>query len=205
MRALFLCCLLVLSSVFCSASGLPPTNSLITVLVNYERPHSPSSFQALQSQLELLLRKAGLQLTVRERSGAAPHEQFNGLVVFQMKGSCSMASLPIGALSDERGALAMAYSTDGNILPFGAVECDRVRESLQRVVGRGAPEHYQAAFGAALGLVMAHEIYHMLAHSATHTRGGVTKESLSARELLQADLPFPEIARLAIRQSVHPN
>ncbi|MDQ2840313.1 MAG: hypothetical protein M3Y72_04590 [Acidobacteriota bacterium] len=186
----------------CATATISQQSSSVTVLLNYEQPHSPQSFRALQQQLQTVLGAVGLKLDVRERQQTAPHEQFSDLFVFRMKGYCSMNALPIGALSDERGALAMAYSADGEILPFGEVECDRIRESLQRVLGRGNPEQYQSAFGSALGLVMAHEIYHMLAHSALHTRQGLTKESLSARELLQGQLSLPEIARLAMRGSV---
>lgn len=109
--------------------------------------------------------------------------------------------LPIGALSDERGPLAMAYSSDGVILPYGEVECDRIRQSLQRLIGRGNPGTYQSAFGAAMGLVVAHELYHMLARSPQHTENGITKESFSARDMLSGNLSLPEVARLAMRES----
>ena len=175
-----------------------------TVLLNYDQPYSQPAFAALQRQLQHVLKQVGLTLDIRERSSTLPHEQFAELFVFEMKGSCSMDALPVGALSDERGALAMAYSSDGKILPFGEVECDRIRQCLQRIVGRGNPHTYQSAFGTAIGLVMAHEIYHMLAHSAQHTHEGVTKESLSARELLSGDLSLPAIARLAMRRSLAP-
>lgn len=153
-----------------------------------------------------MLNGVGLQLDIRERNDIAPHEQFAGLVLFEMKGSCSMDALPANALrvntrSAERAVLAMAYSADGAILPFGVVECDQVRKSLQRIVGRAAPQSDQAAFGSALGLVIAHEIYHMLAHSSQHTRHGVTKESLSPRELVEGTLSLPDSARLAMRDN----
>ncbi len=203
MRALVYCSLLAcLQTLWGSTPTSAEPPSAVTVLLSYEQPYSRLSFEALQQQLQHVLSDAGIKLEVRERQNAAPHEQFSDLFLFQMKGRCSMNAVPVGALSDERGALAMAYSEDGTILPFGEVECDRVRQSLQRLVGRGNPEAYQSAFGAALGLVMAHEIYHMLAHSPHHTRQGVTKESLSARELLNRELPLPDVARLAIRQTL---
>ncbi len=182
--------------------GTAPAPSPATVLLSYDQPYSQPAFTALQHQLQHVLKQVGLTLDIRDRSNTQPHEQFSELFVFQMKGSCSMDALPVGALSDERGALAMAYSSDGKILPFGEVECDRIRQCLQRIVGRANPHSYQAAFGTAIGLVMAHEIYHMLAHSAQHTHDGVTKESLSARELLSGELSLPDIARLAMRRSL---
>jgi hypothetical protein len=203
-RVLACCCSLLSIPLLCPAAGPAPSASPVTVLLNYEQPYSRPSFEALQRQLQHVLAEVGVRLDVRQRSETTPHEEFSELLLFEMKGSCSMAPVPVDALSDERGALAMAYSADGTVLPFGAVQCDRIRESLERIVGRGAPERYQQAFGAALGLVMAHEIYHMLAHSGHHTRQGVTKESLSARELLDSNLPLPDVARLAMRQSLFP-
>jgi hypothetical protein len=190
------CCLLIAAvpAVLTSSSIYP-----VTVLLNYERPYSQSSFAALQQQLQSTLNATGLRLDIRDRNTSPPHEQFGEVVVFNMKGTCSMSALPVGALSDERGPLAMAYSSNGSVLPFGEVQCDRVRQSLERVLGRSNGARYQSEFGAALGMVMAHELYHMLGHSAQHTRQGVTKESLSARELLEGSLPLPEIARRAMQ------
>ncbi len=200
MRAIF-CCYLLVASPALRAFSVDPV-SPVTVLVNYEQPYSQSSFQALRGELQRLLDQVGVKLDVRMRHETAPHEQFAELVVFRMRGVCSMSFLPVGALSDERGALAMAYSSDGSVLPFGEVECDRVRESLQRITGRVNPNAYQATYGTALGMVMAHEIYHMLSRSPEHTRRGVTKESLSARELLEGQLSLPDVARLAMRRNL---
>ncbi len=180
----------------------PPSPTSLTVVLNYEQPYSQPSFEALQHRLQSILNEVGLKLEVREGSRLQPHEQFSGLVVFHMKGSCSMKALPVGALSDERGPLAMAYSSDGSILPFGEVECDRVRQSLQRLVGSQDSAMYQKAYGSALGMVMAHEIYHMLARSPIHTHKGVTKASLSAREMLEGELSLPKVARLSMREGL---
>ena len=92
----------------------------------------------------------------------------------------------------------MAYSSNGSVLPFGEVQRDRVRQSLEGFSAEAMARH-QSEFGVALGMVMAHELYHVLGHSAQHTRQGVTKESLSAREFLEGSLPLPEIARRAMQ------
>lgn len=182
------------------AEADPSSSPVITVLLTYEQPYSRPSFEALDHKLQQVLNGAGLRIDVRDRKSADPHAEFGELFVFHMKGQCSMDTLPVGALSDERGPLAMAYSSDGSVLPFGEVECDHVRESIQRVLGRQNPRMYQSAFGTALGLVMAHEIYHMLAHSSAHTERGVTKRSLTAHELLDSRLTFDDVARRAMRE-----
>jgi hypothetical protein len=176
--------------------------SSVTVVVDYEQPHSAVSFKAMQRQLRSVMDRAGVKLDLRNRHELPPNAQFSDLVVFKMKGYCGMDEWPVAALSDERGALAMAYSSDGQVLPFGEVNCDRIRASLQRVLGKGRPEIYQPMFGTALGLIMAHEMYHMLGNAPVHTKGGITKESLSARELLDSTLSIPAAARDAIQAAL---
>jgi hypothetical protein len=175
----------------------------VTVLVDFEQPHAGVSLAAMQSELQTLLGPVGLRIDLRLKSDLPDRPEFSDLVVFKMKGSCTLSGLPVAALSDERGPLAMAYASDGELLHFGAVECDRVRESLRRVVGPGGGRANEAVFGRALGLVVAHEMYHMMANSKTHTRNGVTKHSLSAQELLSGKLALAEVAREAIRREVH--
>ena len=173
----------------------------VTVLVNFEKPHSVVSMAALRQELHALLEPAGIDADVMLKSEMPVSPQFSEVVVFQMKGSCSMSapsSLPLSRRSDLLNPLAMSYTSDGQVLHFGEVECDRVRLCLQRVTGLGRPTQYEAAYGAALGIVVAHEIYHMLAGLKTHTRYGLTKESLSARELLDRELTIPQVVRSAM-------
>ena len=204
MRASISCVLLLGLPLWSAPTSPLPASSRVTVLVSFRQPHSTESFAAMHRQLQNLLVKAGISVDLRDRSEVSPRAEFSQLVLFEMKGRCEMGTWPVGALSDERGALAMAYSSDGKVLPFGEVECDRVRESLQRVLGRANPDAYQSAYGAALGIVMAHEIYHMLGDQVKHTHEGITKPSLSARELLEQNPSLTEIARAVIRDGLKP-
>lgn len=196
--AIFVVCSVLLHAAPDAASPRQP----VTVLVDFEKPHAAFSIRALERELQSLLEPVGFIIDVQLKSDLPPSPEFADLVIFKMKGSCTMSELrlPIGALSDERGPLAMAYASNGEMLHFGAVECDRVRESLQRLLGRANPERHQAVFGTALGLIMAHEMYHMMANSSAHTKTGFTKSSLSARELLAGDLTLPAVAQQAVRR-----
>lgn len=186
------------------ASAATAGDSSLTVLLDYEQPHSRSSFESMQSELRALMKSAGLVVDLRDKAEIAPNAQFNGLVIFKMSGRCDATPVPMEALSDERGPLAMAYRSDGQILPFGEVRCDRIRESLQRSIGRGLPSgRDRSAYGAALAKVMAHEIYHMLAHDPHHTQKGLSKEALSSHELLDERLSLPDEALDEIRRSLN--
>lgn len=174
----------------------------VTVLVDFESSHSDVSLPLMKGELQHLLQPLGLNVDLQVKSDLPDKAEFTELVIFRMKGSCSMKPLPISALSDERGPLAMAYSSDGTVLHFGEVECDRVRQCLSRVLGKANSRKNQSYLSTALGLVIAHEMYHMLANSKAHTKSGLTKRGLSAQELLDPDLTLPDLAREAFRHPV---
>jgi hypothetical protein len=197
MRSVAWLCLCVIS--VCQAA-----TRNVTVLVNFEKPHSAVSVEAFRRELRTLLAPAGIEADVMLKSEMPVSPQFSELVVFEMKGVCSMDPGPVmvderGPI-DEREPLAMAYSSDGQVLHFGEVECDRVRRCLQRITRGVHPEQHQAQYGTALGIVVAHEIYHMIAGAKAHTKEGLTKASLSARELLDGELTMPNVVRAALRR-----
>ncbi len=194
MRSVALC--------FVLAALCPAATRNLTVLVDFEKPHSTVSVEALRQELKELLEPAGITTTVMLKSEMPASPQFSEVVVFEMKGSCSMNTAPVtlSGLPEERGPLGLAYESDGQVLHFGEVECDRVRRCLQRVTRGGHPLQHEAEYGAALGIVLAHEIYHMIAGAKEHTKDGLTKESLSAGELLSGQLSIPEVVREALLQ-----
>jgi hypothetical protein len=73
---------------------------------------------------------------------------------------------------------------------------------LQQVTVGRSLEQRQVEYGNALGLVVAHEICHMVIGAKTHTKDGLTKESLSARDLLDGELSIPSGVREALRKDL---
>jgi len=97
-----------------------------------------------------------------------------------------MDTIPV--IPDEMGLpLGVTYASDGEILSFGKINCDRVKQSIVRVLAEG--RRSDAVLGRALGRVVAHEMFHMLSHSRTHTSQGVTRKALSAADLAAEVLP----------------
>lgn len=197
MRSVALCSVLIagLCPALCQAALRN-----VAVLVNFERPHSAVSVESLQAQLQDLLLPSGIAVQVMLKSDLPDSPQFSELVVFEMKGSCSMDVAPVPQPIDERGPLGLAYESNGQVLHFGEVECDRVRRCLQRITKGVHPEQHQSEYRAALSAVVAHEIYHMIAGATQHTKDGLTKASLSARELLDGELSLPAVVRQALRR-----
>lgn len=189
-----------------SAAGLPrDIRAPVTVVLDFEEPHSDVSLEAMRQEVQRLLGEAGLRVDFRLKRELPAHPDFPDLVLFKMRGSCTMTTWHPGAsFDDQRTPLAMTYAENGQLLHFGEVACDRVRESLQRVLGPANGRKYESVLGNALGLIMAHEMYHMLANTKAHTKQGVTKQALSARELLNSDLSLPQVARRAMHVAATP-
>ena len=150
---------------------------------------SPQALQEMQLEAERIVRKAGVNLAFKHRAEAA-QQTYNDLIFFKMSGRCEMDSFP--ALLDERGPLAFTFTTDGRILPFGEVKCDRLRDSIKTARSGADYKQGNQLLGRAMGRVLAHELYHMLAQSKGHAKGGVARESLSPRQLIAEQLDFSD-------------
>ncbi|MFN0100606.1 MAG: hypothetical protein ACKV2U_00810 [Bryobacteraceae bacterium] len=167
----------------------------IAVVVQADEVFSPQAWEAMETESKRIAKRAGLRVRFVERSQAAS-QQFSDLVVFRMKGRCEMDTSP--ALLDERGPFAWAFTADGNVLPFGEVKCDRVRESIKTALRPADYRHADRLFGRALGRVVAHELYHMLANTTKHGKSGIAKDSLSAKQLIGEELDFSSHERIAL-------
>lgn len=170
-----------------------------TLLLDFEGEHSPVSEAALDSELHSILSLAQVPIRLQVRTSPLRGDVPGSLFIFKMKGNCTMQSaMPVGAMSDERGPLAMTYMANGEMLPFASVDCNRVRSSLERTLGRSSSHQHERQYGTALARVMAHELYHMLSKSAAHDASGVTKRALTSRELSEGQLLFSRQARSSL-------
>jgi hypothetical protein len=154
----------------------------VTVLLEFDQPYSDVSVSEMEREAASVLKNTGLILDWEMEASLQPHPEFKALVVLKMKGSCEMAIAP--ELIDERGPLGMAYVTDGQVLSFGEIECDRIKQSVQRVLPPSTSARKERLYGRALGRVAAHEMVHMLRGSTRHSKSGINQASLTADELI---------------------
>jgi len=89
---------------------------------------------------------------------------------------------------DERGPFGFTHSVDGEILPFSVIACERVKSSINPVLSGGEHKNAEAVFGRAVGRVLAHEIYHIIAKTDQHGTKGVARSALSANQLVSRQL-----------------
>ncbi len=165
-----------------AASFLPAlAENSVTVVLDFDEPHSPASVAEMEREATYDLKKTGYSFDWRLYETLQPQSEFKDLLILKMKGRCSLDTVPM--LIDERGPLGMTFVSDGYVLSFGQIECNRIRNAVLRASPRWDRPGEEKLLGRALGRVVAHEMYHMLARSTLHTKRGLTKPGLTADEL----------------------
>ena len=103
--------------------------------------------------------------------------------------------------STNPGALGWTHVSDGTILPFSDIECDRIRGFIQKDLLAVRPEEREDAYGRAVARVVAHELYHIFANTSHHGSCGVGKSAYTVQELLSDDFQFEAKESMALRNS----
>jgi hypothetical protein len=126
------------------------------------------------------------------------------LAVISFKGTCDNRGFPPQA-DDSRG-LGWTHITDGQILPFTDVDCDQIRAFVRAQMKATNPADRDRLLGRAVGRVVAHELYHILARRAHHGSGSVDRPEYTARDLVSDDFQLQEtecrILKLVNSQSI---
>jgi hypothetical protein len=180
---------------FCLLAGVFPgwsetrgaTFAPITLYTQFEQAAPGGVLKALQDEVASIMAPIGIRFEWRDLGKTGGHEVSAELAVVTFKGRCDAAGLL--TRSKFEGALGWTHVSDGQILPFTDVSCDRVREFVQTGLLAFRVEDREAKYGRALGRVLAHELYHIFANTLRHG-SGVAKESYSVQDLLADDFQF---------------
>jgi hypothetical protein len=181
---------------FCLLAGVFPgwsetrgaTFAPITLYTQFQQAPPEGVLQALQDEVESIMAPIGLRFEWRNLDKTGSHEVSAELAVVTFKGRCDTANLV--TRSRFEGALGWTHVSDGQILPFTDVSCDRIREFVQSGLLTYRAEDREEKYGRALGRVLAHELYHIFANTTRHGSVGVAKESYNVQDLLANDFRF---------------
>jgi hypothetical protein len=195
---------------FCLLAGVLPAtgetrwapSAPITLYTSFQQAPPPAVLSALQEEVEAIMAPIGLRFEWRNLAGVRGHEVSAELAVVKFQGRCDTAGWT--GRTTFSGALGWTHVSDGEILPFTDVSCDRVREFLRRPLMGAGPEEQQYLYGRALGRVLAHELYHIFANTVHHAGWGVAKEAYSVSDLLNDAFQFQERESRLLRASRPP-
>jgi hypothetical protein len=180
--------------------GQPPQGSVapIALYTQFQQPHSQAVEAAVRDELDSIMAPIGLGFEWRSLPQTNPNAVSVELAVVTFKGHCDTANLlPIRPIAG--GALGWTHVSDGVILPFSDVDCDRLRGFLQRDLMLMPANERDETFGRAIARVLAHELYHIFANTSKHGSCGIGKSAYTAQELLSDEFLFEERESLALR------
>lgn len=200
MRHVNACACLIAAFAALPAFAAAPSPSDVTVILDFKGTYSKVARREMERETSAILHSSGVRLDWT-LLGASAGKSFRDLVVMTFKGTCEYEPAP--PRYDELGPYAMTTTTDGQIQPFGVVDCDRVVDSARTAMSGEDFSQADLLVGRALGRVVAHELVHMLTKSAEHGSEGVERPALSGRQLIAAFLPLSamDVDRLKLQRT----
>ncbi|MBZ5621051.1 MAG: hypothetical protein LAQ69_20335 [Acidobacteriia bacterium] len=172
----------------------------IALYTHFDQEPPDGVLEALHDELESIMAPMGLAFEWRSLDGVRGNEISVELAVLTFKGRCDTAGLSAHNAANP-GALGWTHVSDGAILPFSDVDCDRIRTFVQKDLLFVRPPDREESFGRALARVVAHELYHIFANTSQHGSCGVGKAAYTVQELLGDDFQFEGRESQALRTS----
>jgi hypothetical protein len=145
---------------------------------------------ALEDEVEAIMGPLGRHFVWRSLATVKGNEISSELAVLTFKGHCDVEGLTLK--ETHPNALGWTHVSDGAILPFSEIDCDRIKGFVQKELIYKKTADREEVFGRAIARVVAHELYHIFAQTNHHGSEGVAKSAYTVHELLSDDFHFEE-------------
>jgi hypothetical protein len=169
----------------------------VTAVVLPDGRYSKTAIVEMGREAGHILKRSGVSL--RWRIGVPPQAVSGLLVVVKLVGRCDMDGPPAYLQS---GPLGWSHESDGALLPFTDLACDSLRGAVGAATSGGNPLGANILLGRAMGRVLAHELYHVVADTSQHGRDGVAQAALSPRDLTSGFLELNRAQTIAVRNGL---
>ncbi len=191
----------VLSAALCFGQTEPvsPLDRKVVVYLRAGLVQPAQPTLEMKREVNSSMESAGYNVSWRTAGGAASDIVDATLVVLELRGSCQSLSFsePHTGIVPA-SSLASTAVVNGELLPFSWVECTTLAEYLSPALFKETRSRRDLLYGRAMGRVVAHELFHILANTKKHDDSGIGKSSFSARDLIGDvfKFEFPALAKL---------
>jgi hypothetical protein len=181
----------------------------VTLYTHYAHTSPEAVVSAVKSEVAEIMDPVGIVFDWRSLESATGSDISVELVVVNFKGVCD--TRPTSLMHPVAGALGWTHTSNGEILPFTDIDCDRIGGLLRFPLAAGEAAARHRLLGRAIGRVLAHELYHVFAKTSHHASTGVAKAAYTASELTSDEFHFEESEYKLLRRSkpreilVHPD
>ena len=176
-----------------SAQSAASTDAGLVVYLRTGGNQPAAPLAEMKREVSVLMHQAGYRVEWRSLDADRGQDADAPLMaVLELNGTCGIAP---GYSSSERpasGSLSLATTsvTDGQVLPFSALNCATLTRSVIAGLTQEAGARRDFLYGRAMARVVAHELYHVLVRSTDHARAGVARSCFSTSDLLTERFEF---------------
>ena len=171
-------------------SGIPPSQdatgpseNTFAVVMHFEQEISAETLKQAQHELEYIMLPLGFRFDWRFAGHKHAGDAANYFVSVYFAGNCLIPEIPRRA--EHSNVLAQTAISDGRILPYCQVNCDSVQDNIHYALISHTFVQMRYLLGRALGRVLAHEFYHILADTRQHGDEGLAKPVLKTMDLVE--------------------
>jgi hypothetical protein len=191
----------------CPAQSAGATDAALAEYLRTGGNQPAAPLAEMRREAASLMSQAGYR--VEWRSLDAPRGEAGDapmLAVLELNGSCGLAAgygpaeRPLAA----NASLATTSITDGQVMPFSALNCAALTRSISASLAQEAGARRDFLYGRAMARIVAHELYHVLMRSAEHARGGVARSCFTTSDLLTGRFEFEGATLARLRSRIEP-
>jgi hypothetical protein len=176
----------------------------VGVFLQFDSAPNGAALEVMKREVDTLLRPSGVSVGWRMASENRGNESFANLVLLNFKGKCRVEPWSVRPEPGQTRTLGATKVADGHVLPFSEVKCDAVKQALSYLRPEANSIERQNALGLAMGRVVAHELYHVLANATAHAARGLAKAAGPFDELVSVRPAFFSAEAVeAIRKALH--
>jgi hypothetical protein len=179
--------------------------SELVVYLNPGVNQSAAPLAFMRKEAESLMRTAGYSLEWRDAKARRLNEDAANLVFVDLTGVCAVSMNPIPGApppDDNQPSLASTAVEDGLVLPFSRIDCSALTRELSTMFAHQPPARRTYLYGRAMGRLLAHELYHVLAQTRDHAAAGIGKPCFTALDLLTDRFEFESVALARLRHTL---
>jgi hypothetical protein len=179
---------LLLSSAAASSPVIVPEGPEhhVTMVLKFPEKYSEIALTEMKKEVQQILAPAGVRVQWETLEDAS-HKVFESLLIIaELRGRCRRDRVaPEPAMG---AALGITHVASGEIISACRIDCDAVRVLLESSMASMSFVQFETAMGRALGRIAAHEMYHIMGATRSHSEEGIAQ-----RRFTTADLVRPEM------------
>jgi hypothetical protein len=175
-----------------------PSSNVLSIAVIPDGQFAPAAVREMTREVARIMKRSGLKL---EWHLDSVEKVFNEpLAVVKLLGTCGM---DVRGAAAKPGPLGWTDVVDGSLLPFSELACDRIRGAVESVMHLDDRIRANELLGRAMGRVLAHELFHIVAGTRQHTESGVSQAALSPADLIADRLELDAEGAELLQERLH--